>query len=50
MYYDSTFKLQIYGKLNIDIDIEKEIFLASTISLKNTNIPIKIPTFLRNKP
>lgn len=46
MYYDSTFKLQIYGKLNIDIDIEKKIFLASTIE----KIPIKIPTFLRNKP
>lgn len=39
MYYDSTFKFQIYGycKLNIDIDIEKKIFLASTIE--------KIPIF-----
>lgn len=48
MYYDSTFKFQIYsyGELNIDIDIEKKIFLASTIE----KIPIKIPTFLRNKP
>lgn len=39
MYYDSTFKFQIYGygELNIDIDIEKKIFLASTFE--------KIPIF-----
>lgn len=46
MYYDSTFKFQIYGYGELNIDIEKKIFLASIIE----KIPIKIPTFLRNKP